>query len=64
VVVEAEAARAVRYQTVEATLQQSLAATDAERAQVVHRLREQQEDIAHRIDTLEGAMMGYKWRTG
>lgn len=59
-----EAARLVRYQTVEATLKQQLAKTDAERAEVVGRLKEQQEEISHRIKTLEGAMTGYKWRTG
>jgi hypothetical protein len=61
---QVEAARLVRYQTVEATLKQQLANTDAERAEVVGRLREQQQEISHRIKTLEGAMGSYKWRTG
>ena len=59
-----EAARIVRYQTVEATLKQQLANTDEERAELVGKLREQQEEISHRIKTLEGAMASYKWRTG
>lgn len=61
---QTEAARIVRYQTVEATLKQQLAKTDAERAKVVGRLKEQQEEISHRIKILEAAMTSYKWRTG
>jgi hypothetical protein len=63
-VMQEETARKVRYQTVEAELARSLSKTDIERAAVVGKLREQQDEITKRIKTLEGAMTSYKWRTG
>jgi chaperonin cofactor prefoldin len=49
---------------VEAELAKTLANTDAERAVAVGKLKEQQDEIAKRIKTLESAMKDYKWRTG
>jgi hypothetical protein len=63
-VMQDEKARRVRYQTVEAELAKTLANTDAERAVAVGKLKEQQDEIAKRIKTLESAMKDYKWRTG
>ena len=63
-VMQLEAARKARYQTVEATLREQLANTDAERAAAVGKLKGQQEEIAKRIKLLEDAMSSYKWRTG
>jgi NDP-sugar pyrophosphorylase family protein len=63
-VMQEETARKVRYQTVEAELARSLSKTDVERAAVVGKLREQQDEITERIKVLESAMTSYKWRTG
>ena len=63
-VMQLEASRKARYQTVEATLREQLANTDAERAAAVGKLKGQQEEIAKRIKLLEDAMSSYKWRTG
>lgn len=52
------------YQNAEATLQQNLANSDRDRAKVVSRLKEQQDEISKRIKELEEKMTGYKWRTG
>jgi len=49
---------------VEAELARSLSKTDVERAAVVGKLREQQDEITERIKVLESAMTSYKWRTG
>mmetsp|Transcript_11867 Transcript_11867/g.39447 ORF Transcript_11867/g.39447 Transcript_11867/m.39447 type:complete len:582 (-) Transcript_11867:564-2309(-) len=57
-------ARKTRFQTVEQSLSETLAKTDAERAAVVGKLKAQQDEIAEKIKTLEGAMGSYKWRTG
>ena len=59
-----ETARKVRFQTVEAELAKTLSKTDEERAAVVGKLKEEQDEIAKRIKVLEGAMGSYKWRTG
>ena len=64
IALQAENAKQVRYQTVEAELQRTLEGTDVERAAVVGKLKEQQDEINRRILALEGAMTGYKWRTG
>ena len=38
--------------------------SDRDRAKVVSRLKEQQDEISKRIKELEEKMTGYKWRTG
>ena len=60
----AESATERGARALEAELARSLSKTDVERAAVVGKLREQQDEITERIKVLESAMTSYKWRTG